>query len=76
MDVVRMVCMCIVFGFWRWGGVPPPLCSLFVGFCPIIGFFGLMSLSNSNDIVILHINLYVFGSCVWDKGESDRTRKD
>ena len=54
-------------------GSPPPFHSFFV-FCLTKGFFGLMSLSN--DIVILHINLYVLGSCVWAKGKSNRTRKD
>ncbi len=58
------------------GSPPPPLLSFF-GFCLIMRFFGLMSLSI--DIVILHINLYVLGSCVWAKwakGKSHRTRKD
>ena len=54
-------------------GSPPPFLSFF-GFCLTMGFFGLMSLSN--DIVILHINLYVLGSCVRAKAKSHRTRKD
>ena len=54
-------------------GSPPPSLSVF-GFCPTMGFFGLMSLSN--DIVIMNINLYVLGSCVWGKGKRNRTRKD
>ena len=52
----------------------PSPSSLFCGLSLKMGFFGLISLSN--DIVILHINLYVLGSCVWAKGKSHRTRKD
>ena len=52
-------------------GPPPPFLSFF-GFSLTMGFFGLMSLSN--DIVILHINLYVLGSCVWAQGKRNRTR--
>ena len=54
-------------------GVLPP-CLYFFGFCLRMGFFGLISLLIY--IEKLHINLYLLGSCVWAKGESNRTRKD
>ena len=49
---------------WR----SPLLC-----FCLEMGFFALMRLKN--DVEILHINLYVFGSRVREKGQGVRTRK-
>ena len=60
--------------FLSVGGSFPPRCSPFLMFCLGMGIFALMFLLN--DIVQLHINLYVFGSCVWGKGESVRTGKD
>jgi hypothetical protein len=50
-----------------------PLCSPFLMFCLGMGIFVLLFLLN--DIVQLHINLCVFGSCVGGKGESVRTGK-
>ena len=65
----RVVCAM----FLSLGGTSPSRCSPFLLFCLGMGIFVLMFLGN--DIVQLHINLYVFGSCVWGTGESVRTRK-
>jgi hypothetical protein len=55
------------------GRSSPPHCSPFLWFWLEMGIFALMCLGN--DIEILHINLYVFGSWVREKGEGVRTRK-
>ncbi len=62
------VCNVFVVG----GEFRPPLFSFFL-FCLKMAFFALMCFGNH--IVILHINLYVFGSCVREKGEGVRPRK-
>jgi hypothetical protein len=62
--------VCIVFVV---RGNSPHRCSPFFWFCLEMAFFAPMC--PENHIVILHINLYVFGSCVREKGEAVRTRK-
>ncbi len=59
--------------FLSLGGIFHPRRSPFLCFCLEMGFFALMCLKN--DIEILHINLYVFGSRVREKGQGVRTRK-
>ncbi len=51
----------------------PPCSSPFIWLCVEMGIFALMCIKN--DIEILHINLYVFGSWLREKGEGVRTRK-
>jgi hypothetical protein len=59
--------------FLSLGWSSPPCSSPFFWFCVEMGIFALMRLKN--DIEILHINLYVFGSWLREKGEGVRTRK-
>ena len=59
--------------FLAEGSSSPPHCSPFLWFWLEMGIFALMCLEN--DIEILHINLYVFGSWVREKGKGVRTRK-
>jgi hypothetical protein len=59
--------------FLSLGGSPPPPFEPFFWFCVEMSFFALIFLRN--DIEILHINLYVFGLWVREKGEGVRTRK-
>ncbi len=59
--------------FLSLGGSSAPRRSPFLCFCLEMGFFALMCLKN--DVEILHINLYVFGSRVREKGQDVRTRK-
>ena len=59
--------------FMLWGGRSAHRCASFFGFCLKKAFFGLVCLVNH--FVILHINLYVFGACVREKGGGVRTRK-
>ncbi len=62
--------MCNVFVVG--GEFPPPFFAILC-FCLEMLIFALMGVKN--DIEILHINLYVFGSRVREKGEGVRTRK-
>jgi hypothetical protein len=59
--------------FWSLGWSSPPRSSPFFWFCVEVGIFALMRLKN--DIEILHINMYVFGSWLREKGGGVRTRK-
>ena len=59
--------------FFSLGGSSPPRSSPFFCFCLEMGIFALMCVKN--DTEILHINLYVFGAWVREKGEGVRTRK-
>ena len=59
--------------FMSWGGRSAHRCASFFGFCLKKVFFALVCLGNH--FVILHINLYVFGACVREKGDGVRTRK-
>jgi hypothetical protein len=59
--------------FFSLGGSSPPRSSPFFCFCLEMGIFALMCVKN--DTEILHINLYVFGARVGEKGEGVRTRK-
>ncbi len=59
--------------FLSLGGSFAPRRSLFLCCCLEMGIFALMCLKN--DVEILHINLYVFGSRVREKGQGVRTRK-
>ena len=59
--------------FLSLGGSSPPRSSPFLCFCLEMGIFALMYVKN--DIEILHINLYVSGSRVREKGQGVRTRK-
>ncbi len=59
--------------FLSLGGRSPPRCSPFLLFWLVMGIFALNFFGNT--IVQLHVNLYVFGTHVRDKGESVRTRK-
>ena len=55
------------------GGRSAHRCASFFGFCLKMVFFALVCLGNH--FVILHINLYVFGAFVREKGGGVRTRK-
>ncbi len=59
--------------FLSLGGSSAPRRSPFLCFYLEMGIFALMCLKN--DVEILHINLYVFGSRVREKGKGVRTRK-
>ena len=68
--------MCVIdccAQFLSLGGRNPPRCSPFLWFCLVLSIFALNFCWNA--IVQLHINLYVFGACVREKGEGVRTRK-
>ena len=55
------------------GGEFRPPSFAFLCFGLEMGIFALMCLKN--DVEILHINMYVFGSRVREKGQGVRTRK-